>query len=105
VAKRGKKGRVACPSCKVMGVTKRSLESDRIMAELVVEVRRLLQAEKEDTKGQVNFLDIRVVNEGSRESAGGTPNRSSAAVEKVIGSTGDESSGDMLDMIDDGKSD
>jgi len=101
VAKRGKRGRVACPSCKVMGVTKRSLEADRSMAELVVEVRRLLQAEKEDTNGHLDFLEIRIVNKGARESGGETPGRSvggKVIKEKEKPELEDK---DMLDMIGD----
>ena len=99
VSRRCKKGRVACPACQVQGVTKRSLEIDPIMAELVVEVRRLLEAEKEDTRGEVNFLDIRVVKEGARESAG-TP-RKPCQKRRMVDTSQDGSSGsvDMLDMI------
>ena len=42
VAKRVNRGRVACPFCQLQGVTNRTLERDPTMAELVVEVRRLL---------------------------------------------------------------
>lgn len=69
VLKRGKRGRVSCPSCQVQGITKRSLGRDPVMAGIVVEVRRLLCSEKEDTDGNINFLDIRVIKEGARESA------------------------------------
>ena len=36
---KGKKGNVPCPSCQTPGVTKRSLEPDQVLAQVVQKVR------------------------------------------------------------------
>ena len=39
ICEKGKRGKVACPSCQAGGVTKRSLTEDVVMGKLVVQIR------------------------------------------------------------------
>ena len=39
IAEKGKKGKVSCPSCQSPGVTKRGLEVDMVLAQIVAQVR------------------------------------------------------------------
>ena len=59
-----------CPLCNTSGLTKRSLEPELFIAKLVSLFRDLLEAEKFDTGGDIDFLNIRVNRAGARESIG-----------------------------------
>ena len=71
------KRKVLCPLCNTSGLTKRSLEPELFISKLVSLFRKLLEAEKLDTCGDIDFLNIRVNRAGARESIGSPKTKAS----------------------------
>ena len=60
---KGTKGRAKCPVCNTGGLTKRSLEAEEeVVGRQVALVKKFFEVEMEELKGELDFLNMTVVN-------------------------------------------
>ena len=63
IEREGKRGRAKCPVCNSGGLTKRSLEAEEeVMGRQIALVKQFFEVEKEELKGELDFLTVTVVN-------------------------------------------
>ena len=63
IERKGTRGRAKCPVCLAKGLTKRSLEAEEeVMGKQIALVKKFFEVEKEELRGEVDFLTMKVVN-------------------------------------------
>ena len=63
IERKGTRGRAKCPVCLAKGLTKRSLEAEEeVVGKQIALVKKFFEVEKEELRGEVDFLTMKVVN-------------------------------------------
>ena len=63
IERKGTRGRAKCPVCLAKGLTKRSLEAEeKVVGKQIALVKKFFEVEKEELRGELDFLTMKVVN-------------------------------------------